>query len=415
MSTSTLSGLTVTRARVQLPAWGMWFADVEVDSTDTLSGSVDLVIADATFVGTILTGGAVSGRGRWRIVGGAGGWGSEIAEKHYANDAGVNRSLVLGDAASDAGETIEDVPAGVVGTSWTRRAGPASDTLEQLYPSGWYVGVDGVTRIGAWPSTTYTGGAPAVEPFDPARGRVVLAADEIATLVPGVTVYDAVSVDVEHRIDAGKLRTVVWTERSGSSRALGAMRAIVDAFSAEYRYRGAWEYRVVSQTGERLNLQVVRRSTGMPDLRRVRVRPGVPGVSADHKLGGLVLVTFVDGDPARPAVVGFDDAESPGYRPDELLIESGATGASPTEHATSAEALVLMQAAMLTAIGATISGALTGSALALAQVAIVNAAIAAMSGTIAPYSVALAAALAAKTANVTGLLPSVGWPDVRGG
>ena len=58
----------------------------------------------------------------------------------------------------------------------------------------------------------------------------------------------------------------------------------------------------------------------MPDLQRVRVRPGVPGCSADWPLGSMVLVAFVDGLPSRPVVVAGDDPESPGFAPDRLTL-----------------------------------------------------------------------------------------------
>jgi len=323
MATATLNGVTITRLAVQLPAWGLWFADVELDQPTELDGSVTLVVADATYVGTIVSGGIVTGRARYRVVGGAGGWGQEIPSKHWANDAGVKYSTILQDAATAVGETIEGIPTGTAGSQWTREAGPASWQLEVLFPSGWYVGVDGVTRIGSWPSGTYTGGAAQVEPLDASIRRVTLAADSIVELVPGVDVAGVQAVDVHHSLEDGKLRTVVWgAGASETSRAVSAWRAIQEALGASDRFRGTFEYRIVSQSGERLNLQVTRRSTGMPDLRRVRVRPGVPGASADHKLGSTVLVTFVNHEPNRPAVVQFDDPESPGFLPQTLVLDA---------------------------------------------------------------------------------------------
>jgi len=87
-------------------------------------------------------------------------------------------------------------------------------------------------------------------------------------------------------------------------------------------WHGRYEYRIVVQEGERLTLQPVLSSLGLPDLRRVPVRPGVPGVRADHKLGSLVEVAFTNADPARPVVVSFDDADASGFLPDELLVEA---------------------------------------------------------------------------------------------
>lgn len=105
------------------------------------------------------------------------------------------------------------------------------------------------------------------------------------------------------------------------SRRLDAYRRIVDACDPWRRYRCLHEYRIVSQSDERYNLQIARVSTGMPDLRRVPVRPGVAGTRWDAKLGGLVLVAFAGGDPARPNIVAWDAPDAPGWLPS--LIEIG--------------------------------------------------------------------------------------------
>ena len=52
---------------------------------------------------------------------------------------------------------------------------------------------------------------------------------------------------------------------------------------------------------------------------------GVPGVRAEHALGSQVLVAFLDADASRPAVVGFDSAEQPGWHP--LFLELGGPAA----------------------------------------------------------------------------------------
>ena len=134
---STLSGHTLTAARVQLPKDGIWWADAEIDQPVVLTGAVTLVLADQSYQGTVMSGGPVKGRSRYRIAGGAGGWGRVIPARHYANDAGVKYATILSDAAADAGETIADIPVGSPGVAWTRESGPASWQLEALFPSGW--------------------------------------------------------------------------------------------------------------------------------------------------------------------------------------------------------------------------------------------------------------------------------------
>jgi hypothetical protein len=99
-----------------------------------------------------------------------------------------------------------------------------------------------------------------------------------------------------------------------------ALAKILAALDPGAQFRGTFEYRVVTQSGERLNLQPVRSRSRLPDLARVPVRAGVPGVKALHALGSKVLVSFLDADPSRPAVVGFDSPDQPGWHPIQLLL-----------------------------------------------------------------------------------------------
>ena len=421
---NTLNGRTITTCRVSIPAWGPWMADVECASGDELSGPAVLAIDDLTLRGTILRGGPIDARTSYRIVGGAGGWGRTIAAKGEINDAGVKYATVLNAAAIACGETMGTIPAGTVGPSYVRVAGPASRVLEELFPRGWYIDEAGATHIGRRPVTPYTGTATRMV-HDTAQGRIVLAPASIATLLPGAVVDGVEAVDIEHVLD-GTLRTTVWgrrADRSGEPVASGLAR-IVETLTAHHRFFAPWEYRVVQKTGNRYDLQPVRVSAGMPELRLVRVRPGLAGGSASAKLGSLVVVAFVNGDPARPEIVAFDHADSPGYIPDEIKLQAGSTGTAATEHGTSAEALVVAVNTTINAIGAAITagggvaaylGAII-SALAV-DVTFASGILAAMAaGTIGPTTkTALLAALAAKSADTGGDTPSLGWPNVRGG
>jgi len=157
---------------------------------------------------------------------------------------------------------------------------------------------------------------------DRAVGRIELAPiAAVSSLVPGVVVDGMPVVDVEHRIEDATLRTSVWGEHGASSRLPSAMARLVDALTADARYRGTYSFRVVSQDGERLDLQPERTVTGMPWLQRVRARLA-PGIKAEYTPGSSVLVVFVDGDPARPAVVSGSDPDSPAWLPDTLVLDA---------------------------------------------------------------------------------------------
>ncbi len=417
MSLVTLNGVTVTRCRVQVPAWGVWFADVECASGDVLTGAVTLVVDDVTFRGTILSGGTVETRTRYRIAGGAGQWGKRIAAKAYINDLGVKSSKVVTDAAAECGETVGTLPSGTAGSSFVRAEGPASAVPDELYPRGWYVDEAGVTQIGARTSTTYEGGAVRTA-TDAARGTIELAAPSLVGLVPGVVVDGITAVDVEHILEGGKLRTMIWGAQAGrdGDPVAAKLAQFVDLCTAPNRYFAPYEYRIVLRHTERYDLQCVRRSTGMPDLLSVRIKPGVAGVRSHPKLGSLAIVQFVNGDPGRPVISGFDDfgdlpndPGSGGFISDEMTLMAGTT-ASDTEHATSAEATVNFVYTLLSELLEPLVGQPTIDAAFTAALAAV-----ATSELAAPIKTAIDLALSSKAVNTNGRKPSIGWPKVLGG
>ena len=322
MGLSTLAGRTVTSARVTLPAWGIWFADASIDGEHTLTGRVEFKLADLTLSGTILSGGPEKGRSFYRIIGGAGGWGRTIRRESYEDDAGVKKLTVLRDAAAAVGETLDTSSLSAsdrLGPRYTRPDGTASALLERHVSKAWYVGEDGTTRLGARPASTLPAKATRVN-LDTARQVLTVASESIATILPGLVVDGLIAVDVVHELTPSGLRSTIWGSLAGGKdRALEAFRAILEQLDPFRKFRGVTEYRVVSQVGELLNLQPMLASSGMPDLPRVLVRPGVAGCRSDVALGSSVLVGFVNSDPSRPYVAGFEDADGEGFVP--LLTE----------------------------------------------------------------------------------------------
>lgn len=324
MATGTIAGYTLTHCRASLPAWGIGYVDCTVDREVEITGSATVQLADLSLVCSVVSGGPHQGRSYYRLCLGAHGWGRDIAAKSWANDAGVKLRTVLEDAAAAAGETFAAYPTGTVGLAWDRQEGPASTTLQLLYPEGWYVGEDGLTRVGKRASVVYSGTATRGA-YDPASGTLELAAESIATLVPGIVVDGVEAVDVLHELTPDRLRTMIWgSTTTGTSRRLAAMRRMLEQLQPRAKYSGVWSYRVVSRTGERLNLQPERASMGMPDIRNARIMPGVQGCKGETTLGSIVLVSFINADPSRPVVVAFDDADSSGFDPARLYIGSGA-------------------------------------------------------------------------------------------
>jgi hypothetical protein len=304
MSDGTIGGARVMHAIVQESARGIPFADIELDAPVELAGAQTLTIAGASWRGMIISGGPYEGRARYRLQGGAGGWGCALPAKAYTDDRGVAHAKVLSEAATAAGETIADVPTTRAGPNFVRVADePASWALNELYPGGWYVDRDGVTRIGARTAATYSGTATRVR-VDKARGVLELALDSLDGVAPGVTVDWLTATRLVARLYGS----------AGVDQFTDALAGMVAALFPDMRYRGKYEYRVVSQSAERLNLQPVRRATGMPDLLRVPVRLA-PGIKYLWKPGSLCAVEFLDGDPSRAIVTAGDAPDSPGWLP----------------------------------------------------------------------------------------------------
>jgi hypothetical protein len=271
-----------------------------------------LKLADKLLTGTIVAGGVAEGKASYRVVAGAGGWGRMIPRKPYRNDAGMKISNLISDVARTVGETVADVPTARVGSHYARAEGPASAVLNQLAPRGWRVDFDGVTRFGLRSSTAYTGDGTRTR-IVPDAAFVEVAADEIGDLLPGVTIDGSQpATDVDYLLTADRLTVKVYASPQ-VDREQEAERSIMLALFPWLQYIGHFEYRVVGQTGERLNLQPVRAATRMPDLAGVPVRPGVASVKSTATPGALVLVVFADRDPSRPQVVAHDAADAPGF------------------------------------------------------------------------------------------------------
>jgi hypothetical protein len=320
---ATLNDQRVTHARVHIPAWGCAYAEVSIDAPKDISGLCTLKVADLSLKCSVLSGGSDGGgRAHYRLVAGYGGWGKVIKKKSYANDAGVKLGTVFTDAATECGEVADYNGQDRLGPAWTRPKDLASGCLERLAPSSWYVGEDGKTRIGKRPSTKATVKYARGE-IDRAGAKVTVAANEIASLLPGVEIEGLSAVDVMHELTPKRLRTTIWGNVGGeTSRSLAALKALLEQLDPYRKFRATYEYRIVLVEGDRVSLQPVRSSLGMPDLRRVQVRPSVPGCKPTFIPGTRVGVAFMDADPARPFVVALEEVGGSGFKALNLEIDA---------------------------------------------------------------------------------------------
>lgn len=443
VNNATLNGHRVTHGIVSIPAWGCWYAEVSIDGEAKLSGSVELRVGDLDLRGTVLSGGPDKGRAHYRVVAGAGGWGRTVKASDESNDLGVRLSTVLASVATAVGEELDlaTVPATRLGPKFARPSGLARQVLDQIAPQNWYVGEDGVTRIGRRARATYSKPV-ARGKLDLAHGTVTVATESIASIVPGIVIEGIEATDVEHEISSEGLRSTIWGEvGSRRARRLDAWRKLSEASDPNRRFRGLYEYRVVAMDGRRLSIQPVRVAIGMPDLRRVPIMPGVGGCEVAPALGSRVIVAFLDESPSRPVVVGFEDADGEGFAPSSIDVRAG--GMVGGEHVMTTEAcalliynfMVLLMAAagggpLIAAVlqpllGAAMTGALTAQAVpappgVVAQEATAAAQIPGFATGVAPattsaFFAAAIAAVSGKTANVSGKFPGIGSPSVRVG
>lgn len=333
MSLVTLNDHAVSRASLAWPAWGLWWAGVDLTDPVELTGRVSLTVGGTAFSGTVVSGGVFNGRASYRIVAGAGGVSKALPRKGYINDAGVMVSNVLTDAARSAGESLIGAPSTRLGPHYARQDKETlGDLLQRHAAQAWYGATDGAIVLGKYPALEYAGAAPRTR-VDLAGGVIDLATDSLDGLAPGVRVDGAApATDLQIDLTSERLTVRVYFAPR-TTRRLEAYRKIIRAAFPSLAYLGVWEYRVVTQSDERLNLQPMRVASRMPDLRGVPVRPGCAGYKSLVQPGELVLVCFADGDPSRPCVFAHDAADSPGWMP--ITAQFGGPAAFPVAYQNS--------------------------------------------------------------------------------
>lgn len=329
-----VDGHGVRALKLQVSAKGPWVAEVEFAQEAAISGSVTLNVGDTVLSGTVLAeqAGSFATQTSARIVGGAGGWSKVLKAKGYHNDAGIKARLIAEDAAREVGETLQSFAPTIerVGIDFAREELAASVVLE--YAAGdatWWVDYNGLTYVGTRPtsellSTTYT-----LQQYN-ARERVAqLAIQDIASLQIGSIITDErldgpqTVHDFEvHTVDGEPLRASVWFGgvNSEPGRLASLLRSII-THAVKGELPGCYRYRVVTMGADkRVDLQAVRKQSGLPDLRSTSQWPGVPGVEAILTLGAEVVVQFIDADPAQPIITAYVGPGGPGFVPVSLAF-----------------------------------------------------------------------------------------------
>ena len=151
---------------------------------------------------------------------------------------------------------------------------------------------------------------------------------------------------------------------SAPDRLLNALRGVNSALNSDAAYAPQWEYRVLTASPgppTRIDCEAVDPVTqdNLPtQLVGLLLWPGPSGIVAVPQPGTLVRVAFVNGDPAKPAVVGLDPNGTPllvmGFV--SSLMQLGDQSAAPLTPAAWAVAL----ATALTTFAAAMAAAATG-------------------------------------------------------
>ena len=234
MSTATLNGKIITALCLTLPAWGVWTAEADVADAGIETGAATLVLGDLTLKGTIVPtrAGSYASKGKYRIVGGAGGWAKKLPAKGYRNDAGVKISLLLKDAAQAAGEQLPaTLPAGTVGTTFARAAGPGSILLNWVAEKAWFVDENGVTQLAPRATSVVTDPSLTVTDWDPKHGRATVApVDKVAELVPGAQLTSDLFVGADGKattITAGDVVHHLGEKRGSDGKSQIQLRTVI--------------------------------------------------------------------------------------------------------------------------------------------------------------------------------------------
>lgn len=357
---ATLNGKPVARARVSAPWTGAWFATVMPhDVADVPSGAVQLKLGTLTLNGTVdpLRTGIFAGEASVAIRAGAGAWSKGVAPKPNHNDGSLKRSTLAQDVASTVGEKLvvsSSADGPLVGVDFPREAAPASRILEQLFPGAvWYVGADGMTRVGDRTTRDVSASVQVLElELGTRTATLALSTEDVGDLLPGGSISDPVRLgsepfvihDVEIVLSDASLRATASGRTGRNATLLGAFRQLVRESDPNRTFFGLYRYRVYKMSGDRVELQIVRPTVGLPDNIPLSIMPGIAGASFQLTAGAVVLVQFIEGDPSLPVMTHATKKGDAGFLPVSLTLDASSIAIGPSAgqvNAGAAEAPVL--------------------------------------------------------------------------
>jgi len=359
----TLNDLPIQTAEIEIPFRRNWSGIFKTtDAAAPTEGErVEFVMGSLSLIGTVLSSEAFGGIAELLVVGGAGGWRMVPDGLAFQNDAVISASDVASALAASVGETVE-VTAQSLGVHWT--FDPTVSAANNLDAIGtWHMREDGVTVLGERVDGAEIRAT--IESLNGARGRATCVIDEedAASFLPGSLVTsDALATPIRVRhtrylVTPGRLSVEVSRREQTPSR-------LADNAAGGKRFLGTYVYRIIEQVADRLNLQVVESTKGLPSQVLVDKAHGIPGVLSQARGSGNVLVAFGDGDRSRPFVLAYlGEAETVTMTATTITMTTSAVLPTP-EPVALAPAVDAISAA-LTSFCATITAAPNPAAAAL--------------------------------------------------
>jgi hypothetical protein len=377
-----LNATPLQKARVTVPRHGVWEGVVTTTGTLDLAlgAAVTLTLGDLTLSGYVADGGTFPGASEstYVLAGGAAGWTATVPAKGHQvptsvslpGGGGVKLVDVVAALAADAGETFDLSqlsPSATLGDHWQRPAGVASVALSALFPlaaGGWRVDPDGQTRPGPRPHAPLPRDLElAVEDADPARrwARVGVKDDRLSALLPGAVL---VAPNLAAPLVVGELQIRgaadrIEAEVLGEGGLVEMLASLVLAIVPPAPLSGEYRYQVAGADAGAPNLTAL--VPGCPPTLACAKVYGVPGVTATLAPGSVVLVSFLDGSPARPMVTGYVNGTPQALSLDAATTITAGAGGAPLVKDGPLQAWIAALASACAPHGITVP-ALTGEA-----------------------------------------------------
>lgn len=328
----TVNGKQAQSLHVHVPRVGPWFCDAKLVD-DAPSGAATIQIEGFTLQGTVEPqhSGNFALTGTARIIGGAGRWGSRLTATAERNDAGIRASTIALSVAKQIGENLADFTGGqqVLGVKYVRESTTASAILEDVARGApWWVDFAGVTHVGPRTTQPAKAGAITLLEYDTSIGLATLTLDELNDIQIGTIITDErldtpITVGAyEIIVKPDSIRVLAWCGAVAQTPIIDAFRAMIKR-AGDGKIYGKYKYRVTRLDVNRVNVQAVSKSDGLPDILSVAMVPGIAGAYAKLALGAIVYIEFIAGDRADPEITGFAGRGQPGFLPQNLLL--GAT------------------------------------------------------------------------------------------